>query len=269
MERIAETKVDRPRTASERGTRVSEEKRGRQRWSNFERNRENGLASLGNGPGIHRRQRARLTRKLGSPSVFRGRPPGYEKYEIWFSRVVNGYTALCVYIYVCIYIYFSLVLRPGFPLGFISFSVYRRSTCVSWEDLGGPLSVRAAGHCPLKKRANRSWRSWPVPFSIAPSFFSWKNPFPRFFVKINHVGTVSQLATPSTRTGLDWNMLLSLFLIPLAGSPWMTRSRTPFSKFSITLCCEKLTSRFPRFGFVDVDQLRCTFRISKGEKVAW
>ena len=60
----------------------------------------------------------KLARKLGSLSVFRGRPPGYEKYEIWFSRVVNGYTALYVYmcVCVCVYIYIYLSRSPArFP----------------------------------------------------------------------------------------------------------------------------------------------------------
>ena len=101
----------------------------------------------------------KLARKLGSLSVFRGRPPGYEKYEIWFSRVVNGYTALYVYMCVCvcvyIYIYLSLVLRPGFPLGFISFSV----SSLHMRIVGGSRGsfVRACSRTlSIEKRANRS-----------------------------------------------------------------------------------------------------------------
>ena len=123
----------------------------------------------------------KLARKLGSLSVFRGRPPGYEKYEIWFSRVVNGYTALYVYmcVCVCVYIYIYISLSFSGPVSHSGLypSLYRRSTCVSWEDLGGPLSVRAAGHCPLRNGQTGPRGADLYPFQSYPPSFHGKTPF--------------------------------------------------------------------------------------------
>lgn len=153
----------------------------RQRWSNFEWNRENGLASLGNGPRIHRRQRAESWLEnlalypcsaVGHP-VMRNMKSG--SHGLWMGTPRYMYVRVCAYIYVYIYISLSfsgLVSHSGlYP------SLYRRSTCVSWEDLGGPLSVRAAGHCPLRNGQTGPRGADLYPFQSYPPSFHGKTPF--------------------------------------------------------------------------------------------
>lgn len=83
----------------------------RQRWSNFEWNRENGLASLGNGPRIHRRQRAESWLEnlalypcsaVGHP-VMRNMKSG--SHGLWMGTPRYMYVRVCAYI--CIYIFLS------------------------------------------------------------------------------------------------------------------------------------------------------------------
>ena len=81
------------------------------------------------------------------------------------------------YVYIYIYIYISLSFSGPVSHSGLYPSLYRRSTCVSWEDLGGPLSVRAAGHCPLRNGQTGPRGADLYPFQSYPPSFHGKTPF--------------------------------------------------------------------------------------------
>lgn len=66
------------------------------------------------------------------------RPGGYEKYEIWFSRILNGVQAVS--------------LPHSRSRAIVAPHAYRGRI----SGPGSPFVSLAAGHCPLRKRPNRS-----------------------------------------------------------------------------------------------------------------
>lgn len=104
--------------------------------------------------------------------LFRARrPDGYEKYEIWFSRILNGVQAV-----------FLAHRTLAVPLAL----AIHRSTCVSWEDLetrGIALCQPASRTLSIEKRGKqvleRELTCPSRPFHSRS--FHEKNPFPRIF----------------------------------------------------------------------------------------
>lgn len=121
------------------------------------------------GPGGDRR----AARKLRSTLFRARRPDGYEKYEIWFSRILNGVQA----------IFLSLSLSPSSPSRSVAPHAYRGRISRPFCELGSrTLSIERKAKQVLERELTCPPRAFHM------RFFQGKTPFLDFSIKINHAG---------------------------------------------------------------------------------